>query len=140
MWGFEFSLTVVLGMIALSQVITVKSRGALSLQFALGALCLLGFGSGVLSPEVAVQSKMVEVGIIAYSVLLIHGGTLVDLRAFKPNLQLIGLCGIGIGATTVVLGTLGVFLFGKQAMILSIGPVIGGGATAAIVSKWRSDL
>lgn len=135
MWGFELSITVILGMIALSQCIVVKSRGVFSLQFALGVLCMLGFGTGVLSPEIAVKSKMIEVGIIAYSVLLIHGGTLVDLKAIKTNWKMALLCVMAILSMVLVLSTVGTAIFGKPTVLLSLGSVIGGGATAAIVSN-----
>lgn len=145
-WSFETSLLVFLALAAASQALAVATRSALSLPFALGALCVAGFALGLFPADLITKSKMREVGFIAFNVLVVHSGTLLDVGKFRANkgATLTGL--IAALALALVLG-LGAVplagrapLLGREATLLTIGPVIGGGAANAIASNLAARL
>ncbi|MBI9014555.1 MAG: hypothetical protein JEZ08_20120 [Clostridiales bacterium] len=116
-----------------SNAFSVLSRGRVSLQLMLGSICILGFVFNVLDPSFAANSKLVEVGFIAFNVLIIHSGTMIDFKLLKRERKIVlvsFLSMTGISLFMVMLSKLMNAPFG----LLSAGPLLGGGATAAITS------
>lgn len=133
-WPFEFSFMVFLIIAFLSYVIEIKSKSRLSLPFALGIICIIGFGTGVFPTEFIVESKMKEIGVIAFNMLVIHSGTMIDFKALKAQRKniLIAVSAIVI-MSMVIIGGVGSFI-GKEFGAMAPGPLVGGGAAAAISS------
>jgi len=122
-----------------SNALSVISRGRLSLQLILGVICILGFGLNILDHSFAANSKLVEVGFIAFNVLIIHSGTMVDFKMLGRESKVVLVAVItmfGMSVFMVVLSKLMSAPFG----LLSAGPLLGGGATAAITSVITLDI
>ena len=134
-WSFEFSLMIFLLIIFISQTISVKTRSRISLQFVLGIICILGFALGLFPPDFIEKSKMKDVGFIAFNVLVVHSGTMLDFKKLKMQWKAITLCCSAILAVTAVVGFgLSPFI-GKELALISPGPIVGGGAACAIASN-----
>lgn len=133
-WPFEFSFMAFLIIAFLSYAIDIKSKSRLSLPFALGIICIIGFGTGLFPKEFIVQSKMKEIGIIAFNMLIINSGTMIDFKALKSQRRniLIAVTGVLIMSAVIIWG-LGPIM-GKEIGAMSPGPIVGGGAAAAISS------
>ena len=133
-WPFEFSFLIFLIIAFLSCAIEIRSKSRLSLPFALGIICIVGFGTELFPKEFIVQSKMKEIGIIAFNMLVIHSGTMVDFKAIKEQRRsiIIAVTGVFIMSVVILCGV-GAFI-GKEFGAMSPGPLVGGGAAAAISS------
>ena len=134
-WSFEASLAAFLGLAFAAHALSALTRSRLSLQFWLGALCFAGFASGILPADLIERSRMREVGVIAFNVLVVHSGTMIDLgeigRRWKAALLCLALAlpavaVLGIGLAPVI---------GRELAAVSPGPTLGGGAAAAIASN-----
>lgn len=133
-WTFETSLTVFLILVALSQVIAVKSKHRISIQFTLGLFFIIGYALELFPANMIEMSKMKDVGFIAFNVLIIHSGTMLDLRALKRTKNIVGL---GFCSALIMIAVVGLGLqpfLGTPVAWISAAPMIGGGATSAIAS------
>jgi|LGOV01.1.fsa_nt_gb hypothetical protein len=140
MWTFEFSLMMFLIIIFISNAISVISKGKISIQFALGIISIMGFYFGWLQQDFIELSKMKDVGFIAFNVLIIHSGTMIDLKRLKKNPNVIKISLFGLAVVTLVVG-LGLSpIVGKNLAFSIPGPMMGGGATAAITSVMLLDI
>ncbi|MEG2018691.1 MAG: hypothetical protein RR128_09575, partial [Clostridium sp.] len=140
-WPFEFSFRMFLIIAFLSYAIEIRSKSRLSLPFALGIICIIGFGTGLFPIEFIVESKMKEIGVIAFNMLIIHSGTMIDFKALKAQKKniFIAVTGVVIMSVVIIWGV-GPFI-GKEFGAMSPGPLVGGGAAAAIssISMMRVD-
>lgn len=140
-WPFEFSFMVFLIIAFLSYTIEIKTKSRLSLPFALGIICIIGFETGLFPTAFIVQSKMKEIGVIAFNMLIIHSGTMIDFKALKAQKKNIFIAVAGVAIMSVVIiGGVGPFI-GKEFGAMAPGPLVGGGAAAAIssISMMRVD-
>lgn len=104
-----------------------------------GAVFIVGFALGWLPRDMIVSSNMIAVGTIAFNVLVIHSGTMIDLRMLRAKKAdvLIALTAALVLAPVVSLG-LRPFI-GRELALLAPGAVVGGGASCAIASRWVLD-
>lgn len=133
-WEFEFSIMIFLIICFLSHVISTKTRFRLTLQFCLGVICIIGFSTGILPQDFVKKSKLIEIGFIAFNVLIIHSGTKLELDKLKNQKNTIALCSIATLTMTIIVGFGLSPLIGREIALLSPGPIVGGGATSAIAS------
>jgi len=134
-WSFEASLFAFLAIAFASQALAAATKGRLSLPFVLGVLCAAGFALGLLPADIASKSRMRDVGFIAFTVLVVHSGTLVDPRALRARK---GAARTGLACLAALGLALGLGLaplIGREAALFSIGPAFGGGAACAIASN-----
>ncbi|MFA5514257.1 MAG: hypothetical protein WDA17_04985 [Sphaerochaetaceae bacterium] len=133
-WTFELALLFFLALSAVSQFATVKSRGVFSLPFAFGVLFIAAYALNIIPKDFVGRTKLLDIGIIAYNVLIIHSGTFFSFKtAIKQKRAF-----LVVLANYLVLGvfflTVGVKLFGKPMAFFAFPSVLGGGATSAIAS------
>lgn len=134
-WSFEASLAAFLGLAFAAHALSTLTRSKLSLQFWLGALCLAGFASSILPVDLIERSRMREVGVIAFNVLVVHSGTMIDLGEIRRRWKVALFCLALVLPAVAVLGIgLGPVL-GRELAAVSPGPTLGGGAAAAIASN-----
>jgi hypothetical protein len=133
--AFEESILLILIMMAVGQWLTERTRGVLSLQFVFGATCILLTALGILRPEIVKLSKLNEIGIIAFSILMINTGASLSIREMFQKkriiLEIIMLIGLSmlISSAGIIAG-----LFSIEEQIAHIA-LYGNGAVAAITSN-----
>lgn len=134
-WSFETSLAAFLAISFASQAAATATRQRLSLQFCLGVLCIAGFATGLLPADIAEKSRMRDLGFIAFNVLMVHSGTLLDFGFIRRNRK-----GALIGLSAVLASLAASFLCvmplaGRQVAAATAGPLLGGGGAAAIAAN-----
>jgi hypothetical protein len=134
-WPFETSLAVFLVIAFASQAITIATKSRLSLQFGLGAICIAGFAIGVFPPDFVERSKMKDVGFIAFNVLVVHSGTLVDFGSLRREWRPVAVTVSAIAVMTAALAFGLPPLIGRTIAVIAPGTVVGGGAACAIASN-----
>lgn len=133
-WSFEVSLMVFLVIAFVSQWIAGLTKSKLSLPFVLGVICIGGFALNIFPKDFVQKSKLIEVGTIAFNVLIIHSGSMFNLRHIKKNRK----AAILVFTSVVVMTMVIVFglrpLIGKEVAYIAPSSMIGGGASCAIGS------
>jgi hypothetical protein len=133
-WTFELSLLVFLALAALSQTVMMKSRGLLSLPLVFGLLFMAGYGFNILPRDFIARTRLLDIGVIAYHVLIIHAGTLFNRKILARNKKALLIVLAGFCVVSGVLLTLGSALFGRPLAFMAAAALPGGGATCAIAS------
>jgi hypothetical protein len=133
-WSFELSLTIFLIISAVSVAIMIATKSRLSLPFVFGVIIIAGFAFNIFPKDFAIKTKLLEVGTIAFNVLIIHAGTMFDFSKIKLNKNafIIAITSVIVMSIVVIFG-LGP-IFGWELALLAPASMLGTGATNAIAS------
>ena len=135
-WTFAKSFLVFLIIVFFSESLSTKLKWFLPMPLVFGVVLCAGFTKGLLPEDMLLSANMVSVGTIAFNVLIIHSGTMLDFRVIKAKKTEtchVVLCSL---IMTVLLICILWPVFGRTFALLSPGAVIGGGASCAIGSRW----
>ena len=139
-WSFAQSFLVFLVIVFVSQSLATRLRSLVPMPLFFGGLFAAGFTLGWLPRDLLLASNMVAVGTIAFNVLVIHSGTMVDLPMLRVKkreaLVAVGSALVMTAALLLVLP----LLIGRDLALLAPGAVVGGGASCAIGSRWVSGV
>lgn len=138
-WAFDRSFLVFLVIAFVSLTIAAKLRSMIPMPLIYGVLFAIGFGTGILPTDMLLSANMIAVGTIAFNVLVIHSGTMINFKMLKAKKNEAFIC---IAASLILVVIVGFGLtpiLGKGLAFLSPGSVIGGGASCAIASRWVLD-
>ena len=133
-WSFEISFLVFLIIVFLSQGIATRLRSLIPMPLILGIFSILGFWTGVLPRDFIEKSNMIVVGTIAYNLLVINGGTMVNIGFIKRYWKNSIICVVSALVIWIVIGLGMQGIIGREIALLSSGTLMGGGATCAIAS------
>ncbi len=138
-WGFELSFLMFLALVFASQAVATATKHYLPMPMMLGLMAVVGFIAGYLPRDFITTSNMIAVGTIAFNVLVVHSGTMINpFMLLKLKKEAIVCCA---SVLVYVLATIFVItpIFGREIALLAPGSVIGGGAACAIASRWVLD-
>lgn len=139
-WSFAQSFLVFLIIVFVSQSLATRLRSLIPMPLVFGVLFAGGFALDWLPRDLLLASNMVAVGTIAFHVLVIHSGTMVDLSMLRvKKREALVAVGSPLVMTAVLLLVLPP-LIGWDLALLSPGAVVGGGASCAISSRWVSGV
>lgn len=139
-WSFAQSFLVFLVIVFVSQSLSTRLRSLVPMPLFFGLLLAAGFALGWLPRDMLLSSNMVAVGTIAFNVLVIHSGTMVDLPMLRvKKREALLAAASALIMTAVLLLVLPVFI-GRNLALLAPGAVVGGGASCAIGSRWVSGI
>lgn len=138
-WAFDKSFLVFLAIAFISLTIATKIKSIIPMPFIYGLIFAVGFATGVLPTDMLLSANMIAVGTIAFNVLVIHSGTMINLPLIKAKKQEALICVIAAAVMVLVVGFGLSPILGKGLAFLAPGSVIGGGASCAIASRWVLD-
>ena len=139
-WPFAQSFLVFLLIVLISQSAATRLRSYLPMPLLYGVLFAAGFALGWLPRDLLLSANMVAVGTIAFHVLVIHSGTMVNLPMLRKRKKETALCVAAALIMTAVSLLVLPPLIGWDLALLSPGAVVGGGASCAIGSRWVSNV
>ncbi len=138
-WAFDRSFLVFLAIAFVSLAIAAKLKSMIPMPLIYGVIFAIGFGTGVLPKDMLLSANMIAVGTIAFNVLVIHSGTMINLKMLKAKKKESLLCIIASLVLVIIVGFGLTPILGKGLAFLAPGSVIGGGASCAIASRWVLD-
>ncbi len=134
-WAFDRSFLVFLAIAFISMALAARIRSLIPMPLIYGTLFILGFATGILPKDMLLSANMIAVGTIAYNVLVVHSGTMVNLNMIRERKGEAALCLVSLIALSVLIGVGMIPVVGKELALLSPGSVVGGGASCAIASR-----
>ena len=138
-WAFDRSFLIFLLIAFTSMALAEKLRSLVPMPFIYGVIFILGFAFHLLPKDLLLSANMIAVGTIAFNVLVVHSGTMVNFRLLRDKWRETLLC----LTTFLVLIVLELLILtpalGKGLAFLAPGSVVGGGASCAIASRWVTD-
>lgn len=139
-WSFAQSFLIFLMIVFVAQSLAAWLRSLVPMPLFFGVFFAGGFALGWLPRDLLLASNMVAVGTIAFNVLVIHSGTMVDLALVRvKRKEALTAVGSALVMTAVLLLVLPPLIGGDLAL-LAPGAVVGGGASCAIGSRWVSGI
>lgn len=138
-WAFDRSFLVFLAIVFVSLAIAAKLKSMIPMPLIYGVLFAIGFGTGILPTDMLLSANMIAVGTIAFNVLVVHSGTMVNLKMLAAKKKETVLCIAASLALVVIVGFGLMPVLGKDLAFLAPGSVVGGGASCAIASRWVLD-
>lgn len=139
-WSFAQSFLIFLMIVFVAQSLAAWLRSLVPMPLFFGVFFAGGFALGWLPRDLLLASNMVAVGTIAFNVLVIHSGTMVDLALVRvKRKEALTAVGSALVMTAVLLLVLPP-LIGRDLALLVPGAVVGGGASCAIGSRWVSGI
>ncbi len=125
------ALTIVVGVFALSEIVSIKTKGILSIMLVSSIIFIIAFANG-LSPTIFESSNLYQLGSLLVSVLIVHLGTTLNISTLQKQWKVI-LVAISaeIGIVFFVIG-FGSFFYDSD-IVFSAIPPIGGGIVATLM-------
>lgn len=134
-WAFDRSFLVFLVIAFVSMTLATRIRSLVPMPLIYGILFILGFAFGWLPKDMLLSANMIAVGTIAYNVLVVHSGTMINLRLLRAKQKETILCVAAMLVLAVIVGVGMMPVLGKEISLLAPGSVVGGGASCAIASR-----
>ena len=138
-WTFAKSFLVFLIIVFVSESVSTKLKWFLPMPLVFGVLLCIGFAKHILPEDMLLSANLVSVGTIAFNVLIVHSGTMLDFRTIKmKKTETLHVVACSLIMTVLLVGILWP-VFSRSLALLSPGAIIGGGASCAIGSRWVMD-
>lgn len=135
MWFFELNLMLFCFIVLGSEVISKKTKARVPSAFLIGVIFMVLFMSKAIPEDFLDNSYMIYVGDIALSMLIINMGTSFDLVKIKREWKTVLICLATSLGLILIVGFALAPVIGREVAIMSPGPVAGGGAAAAMISR-----
>ena len=139
-WSFANSFLVFLAIVFVAWSLATKLKNYLPMPLFYGAFFALGFAMGWLPQDMLLACNMVAVGVIAFNVLVIHSGTMINIPMLVVKRKETMIAAVSALVMTLLSLLILPLLIGRDLAFLAPGSVIGGGASCAIASKWVSNI
>ena len=135
MWFFELNLLVFCLIVFLSEAISKRTRARIPSAFLIGVIFMVLFIGKIIPQDFLDNTYMGYVGDICLSMLIINMGTTFDFAKIKQEWKTVVIClATSLGLIAVV-GFALAPVIGRELALMSPGPITGGGAAAAMISR-----
>lgn len=125
------SITVVMALVGISEVIAVKSKGYISTLFSAAFLLMIGFWIG-LPKDIFISSGMLPTSMVLVGFLLTGMGSMIDLNELLQQWKTVIIAFVAVIMIVLIVGLAG-SLFIDSKMALASSTIVAGGAAAQII-------
>lgn len=134
-WNPLTCITGCLVVYSIGEILSKKTKGAISSLLFACVLFLAGFWSGVLPKDITTQSGLVAVmGNFGTAFMITNIGTLIDLEEMIREWKTVVISLVSIGAIALICFTVGSLLFGREYALIAAPPVAGSTVAGIIVT------
>ncbi len=132
------ALVIIVSIFAISDIISIKSKGAFSIMFTSTILFVIAFING-LPTDIFITAELYKIGNILVSILIVHLGTTLNINSLKKQWKVIVIAiSAEIGIIIFILSC-GVLFYDFKTALSSISP-IGGGVVATLIVHKTAEL
>src|SRR5699024_9116363 len=132
---------IMLGLVALGEIISVFTRARISMFLVAILGYLLLIWTGIIPKSLIGDSKLIEIGaVLGTAPIIIHMGTLIPLRTIRSQWRavIISLIGITFGAGLILL--LITMVYGFEVAVAGAGPLTGGMIAFLVTSEGLKEV
>lgn len=133
-WEFPLAFTFLIGLSAIGDMISTKTRGKVPGVLFLSVSMLIGFWTG-LPKDIVSIAKLDGIADVTMLFVLIHMGTLLDLRQMKKEWKTVFTVTAAILGILIAVGAAVIPIFGLKTFATVVPPLAGGGMAAIIMNK-----
>lgn len=136
MWNSVLvSVTVLCVVLAVSEVISTKTRGILSTILIASCIYVAGYFTGIIPRTTPADTGLIDIcGNFGLMIIITNLGTMITLKKLIQEWRVVALCIGGLAVLGIVLVTVGSVMFGKEYALLAYPPIAGGAIATAVVA------
>ncbi len=135
-WNALTCFAVVAAVYAVSEWLSVKSKGTISSLIIASVLFIIGFWSGLFPADITNQTGLLVVmSSFGVALLITNLGTLIDMEDLCREWRTVVIALGGILGIAAVCFTVGTWLFGREYALTAAPPISGGTIAGIIVSE-----
>lgn len=129
------ALAILITILFIGEAVSIRSKAWIPSVFISAMLFLFGYWTFFPKNIVEIAGIPSVVATMFIYLLITHMGTLLSLKELKKQWKTIVIAISGIAGAAVLLLTIGILIFGKEAMIVGLPPLVGGIVSALIMSE-----
>lgn len=130
-----YAFAIVSIFMALGEFVSTRTKAYIPAIFVSAMCFLIGFWTFIPKDIVAVASFGKEFVTVCMSLLLVHLGTLMNLKKLFEQWKAITIALVGVAGTLIIALTIGRMLFDHQVVISVTPPMVGGIVAALLMSQ-----
>ena len=140
-WNPLTCITGCLVVYSIGEILSKKTKGAISSLLFACVLFLAGFWSGILPDDITTQSGLVTVmSNFGTAFMITNIGTLINLEDMIREWKTVVIALVSIGAIALICFTVGSLIFGREYALIAAPPVAGSTVAGIIVTVRRKRL
>lgn len=129
------ALVLLITILFIGEAVSIRTKAWVPSVFISAILFIIGYWTFFPKDIVEISGIPPVVATMLIYLLITHMGTLLSLKELKNQWKTISIAIAGIAGAAIVLLTIGMFIFGSEAMIVGIPPLVGGIVSALIMSE-----
>ena len=134
-WNPLTCITGCLVVYSIGEILSKKTKGAISSLLFACVLFLAGFWSGILPDDITTQSGLVTVmSNFGTAFMITNIGTLINLEDMIREWKTVVIALVSIGAIALICFTVGSLIFGREYALIAAPPVAGSTVAGIIVT------
>ncbi len=133
-------LALVVGIWAIGDIVSVKTKSYLSVIFVGSAVYLLGYWTKLVPADVVDRAGLTVVANFSVYLLITHMGTLLNIDQLMKEWKAVSVAISGLIGLTAVMWTLGRIVIGPKMAIAATPPIAGGIVAALLMSEQATAL
>ena len=137
--NYLYSFMIVVAFMALGELISTRTKAYIPSMFVAATCFMVGFWTFLPKDVVATASFNVSFVSICMTLLLVHLGTLMNLRKLLQQWKAVVVALCGITGTIIISMTIGRLLFDHNVVIAITPPLVGGVVATTLMSKALMD-
>ena len=119
------AMTIILTVFAVGDILAVKTKSIISMLFFSSAFFIIAFWLG-LPPTIFADSTLLAIGKVLIAMLLVHMGTMLNLRQLKEQWKTVVIAIMAIIGVAIGILVLGAPIVGLETALIAAPPVSGG--------------
>src|SRR5690625_3764648 len=129
------ALALLITIVFIGEAVSIRTKAWIPSVFISAVLFLIGYWTFFPKNIVVIAGIPSVVASMLIYLLITHMGTLLSLEELKKQGKSILIAISGIAGAAVILLTIGIIIFGKEAMIVGVPPLVGGVVSSLIMSE-----
>lgn len=129
------ALALLITILFIGEAVSIRTKAWIPSVFISATLFIIGYWTFFPKDIVEIAGIPPVVATMMIYILITHMGTLLSVKELKSQWKTILIAIAGVAGAAVLLLTVGVIFFGKEAMIVGVPPLVGGVVSSLIMSE-----
>lgn len=133
-WTLVTALAVVFVVMYIAEIITKKTKARIPSLLIVSIIFLAGYWSHLFPKDILDISYVNQIRQVTLLFILLHVGTMFDINQIKQDWKTVVITLSAVAGIVVIVGGLGMAIFGKEMTVAAIPPLTGGGMASLLMS------
>ncbi len=131
---------IVMGVWAISEVVSIKTKSFISSLFIASMLFLIGFQTKVFPPTLMSDSGMLSIGAVLIGFTIVQLGTMISINELIKNWKTVSVALAAVLGVLIFVSVIAIPIVGKSYGLAAVAPISGGTIAAIIMNGVSPEL